>query len=1763
MSMRHTITVLPIPHAIDDDGALTVSLVLAPRLSDAGRLGAFPDWLDWTTLLAEEAPRCELRFGSVLVPAEIDRAPLQPRLWKALFDQNTPVERFEFDDRTESLVVSYDTTAAVLLLREIYQSVIAGSPGQLPSGAHTRDAVDAFAQPDVTVDVLARELADRRLRRLEQQKRGGESSSGVAQDFALFQHMPQPGPKAPDVLPRTPQEQEALLDFHQALTALSSYPALLRALGLVLEARVAPGLVPPAGTAGFAPAALSCVGFDPARGWHDKPTRLPASVLYRHHPPQVAPGPPLFFAVERDGQPSEIVEGWLGLEPREYDLIDIDVDGGLIKISNLAATLRNPNAGPDVDGALPALRSGGLALARRGRGDEFVRALRRAAEINAGMTGAGGDVFGASDLVRGYRLDVWSSHDGRWRSLHEREGTYLFGADDQPSVETFAAKEEGFVQLAAASPVADPTRKPPAVGPPIESDLYVHERLARWTGWSLSAALPGRALHRDPSEHDALAEDPTTDTTTTAFKLRTRFSPLPGTLPALRYGRAYRFRVRVVDLAGNSPRPGALDSAPVTAPQHPVSLPSAHAPKPYLRYEPVPHPQLVLRATRVDSARPALDRLVIRSFNSDPSLDSSITTDKDERHVAPPRTSVDTVEKHGGLDDLSGRLRGDAATFADVVARSDATFAVATVGEPPTQVPIEPGPRVPIDYWPDPLARRAALRSLPGVGAGEVLVAGAGELRLETRDPEGRAGPVLFVDFGARYPSLDGFRLELVEGEGAPRWEPSARVLTIALPKAGVALVPLSSAFAEADLAVLGVWAWQREDLIARADAIARTPGGDLADRLELHARLAAELHRLALEGGQWALTPATSLQLIHAVQQPIGRPAFVCTPPREPLPSKVSSEQLRPSRVLDARVPLSALRRQGRPEATLIGALTLHHASTARIDLVASWSDPVDDAPSGVREAFRHDVVEPLLLGGPARGAVPAEGVDPFRAVGVFHDPDRITFDPAPPGSPDPAAPIHRFEDTRHRVVTYKAIATSRFKGDFPQDETTDFTRTSEPVIVSVPNCASPIAPRLASVRPIFGWRRESGGTLTSSVREGRALRVFLERPWFQSGPGELLGVVLWRRGELPPGNGDRRTRYVRVTQWGLDAVRAGGSLPLMPGLEHFPEASVRLEGVRVPGIDQALDVAGHEVHFDAERGLWYADIVFDAKEAYFPFVRLGLVRLQPESISGAEASASVSASFLQLAPDRAAVLVADPSLPNLYRLVVSGIAAEPSTLAPWRSVIDVEVQRRDQARTGDLAWSSAGADAVLVTRTTPPVAAPAVLYTGLVEFTAAPERDDFRLVIREYEIWQVDKPERARAADSVSVERASPALAALQAESPGASSAGRFQASALALKSLERLIVGPTTGRRLVYAEFMPVEPSAHHIDPSTQPPPPAAGGVGEGQGTPDEPGQPGGPGQPPVAAPPEPGPPPWPSTQAPTDPFQPAWEQMPAEPNDPFTADGAVKLAQALLNAATSGPPLSIDGKFGALTQAMLGSFLTALGFPAGATLDPAVWLALAVAAPFPRLEPGTPGPAMQGPPVLLVQRLLNRRAETRFIDEDGAFSPATVAGVRAFQGDNALPETGVVDLETWEKLADLLEETDPMGAEVVTIDFDRARLDGGEAGFIVEERRAAPEQPVPASEPLDADFSGRAGFWLELRDGLDQLLFRRVLGQDLAGGAEHATDDAATLAHEDGPLEHMKLRVLLPRISVARTLVIFGNLTTGTAAEELARFAPWEG
>ena len=62
----------------------------------------------------------------------------------------------------------------------------------------------------------------------------------------------------------------------------------------------------------------------------------------------------------------------------------------------------------------------------------------------------------------------------------------------------------------------------------------------------------------------------------------------------------------------------------------------------------------------------------------------------------------------------------------------------------------------------------------------------------------------------------------------------------------------------------------------------------------------------------------------------------------------------------------------------------------------------------------------------------------------------------------------------------------------------------------VSIPSAAKPPAPVIRYLIPAFAWQRKTTKKLSLSVRRANTLRVYLERPWFQTGEGELLGVVV-----------------------------------------------------------------------------------------------------------------------------------------------------------------------------------------------------------------------------------------------------------------------------------------------------------------------------------------------------------------------------------------------------------------------------------------------------------------------------------------------------------------------------------------------------------------------------------------------------------------------------------------------------------------------------
>ena len=196
---------------------------------------------------------------------------------------------------------------------------------------------------------------------------------------------------------------------------------------------------------------------------------------------------------------------------------------------------------------------------------------------------------------------------------------------------------------------------------------------------------------------------------------------------------------------------------------------------------------------------------------------------------------------------------------------------------------------------------------------------------------------------------------------------------------------------------------------------------------------------------------------------------------------------------------------------------------------------------------------------------------------------------------------------------MRYQVSATTRFREYFSPSITSDpanLTRTSPEVEIDVLSSARSGAPRVLYAVPTFGWQQSAdNGTLTST-RRGGGVRVYLGRSWWSSGEGELLGVVL---GSSVPIGAMRLYRF--STFWGQDPL--GSRRASLAARDELPQQRRRLQNRRSwRSSGQIVTVVGFEVHWDADRKLWYADLELDTAEAYFPIVRLALVRYQPNSL-------------------------------------------------------------------------------------------------------------------------------------------------------------------------------------------------------------------------------------------------------------------------------------------------------------------------------------------------------------------------------------------------------------------------------------------------------------------------------------------------------------------------------------------------------------------
>jgi hypothetical protein len=1379
MATSQTVDWIALPNGSIGDGAgqmLRLSVFVSPRLrgdTQHATLDAF-EFKDWAARVGPDdlSFQIEVENAAPVLAARKGATP-DAALWAALFAPDTPVESFTFDDFADRPLVTFSVGTVLSHLKRTYATVAAASIDDLPYTSPPRDDPEAPSLVDFFGDFLEsrrgvlegvdneKELGQKfeellQSKRLDAMERrlnpsdppapanlvnfGDTNAPGQFAQMAFF-HRRLAG-KTPVPLPATEEQTRAFyrdrIDFHQMLSALGNYPELMRMLGLVFDLEVPIADIPETPT----PQQYLKLRVLPVERPADRSpwtayvnTAANDRFTFRPAPRDVAPV--------------------LNLVEPTYGLVQVDVDGASTKVLNMVSSLERLVSNPDRPinepdrAGIPALRTGGVSLVRDRNAeklrDNFLRARGSNQQLETGQL----PTLFADDVTRGYRADIYHSETQRWYSLHYRLGTYraLQYPDELPEI-----PDEGYTQLGVTEQAigVDQTHDP-------DSELYVHESLLTWDGWSLSAPRPGKSISR--TSKAPTPDDPETQPSRvenramTAMGLEVTFHPEPGSLPRLRFGHAYLLRIRSADLAGNSVTVDEATQMTQAVIGGASTLPNAGFLR-FARFEPLSPPVLVPRTEYTEGE--SLELMVIRS-NYDASAAEYAAAHppysaQNERHVAPPKASLQMVEMLGMLDAAMDTRRRNLppeeaqaiiASAYEVARREkgsldDASLSTVRIvttggeGEDGQGYAVHTEEQLVVPYLPDPLAEAALIFGLPG-----------GE-------------PMASVEIP--YPAPNWyepvpFRIRLTEGDVfASTWDEATRVLTISLQKAEVVTIRTASKLPADAFQIMGVFNWCEEAVqnnIVSADQF---------DRIVTAVQ----------ENRHWMVTPWRELRLTHAVQQPLDAP---------------HADFLR----TEEGTPRSIWRTAAETSAQLECNVDLHMGSTARLDLDATWREPVDDPTAG-DPRFGDDMAlaaaHVLTIAVPASGREPLLDVREYRLTLTF-EPDRNIYfntsvsvsmqadlrgellSPALDGQErdrlrrtlellEQVQP-HEFGDTKYRRVTYQFTASSRFRDYFPTEITEDpasISRSTDPATFDVLSSAPPDAPSILYALPTFRWERQGapGDAERSSIRHGGGLRIYLNRPWFSSGDGELLAVVLpsdITGASIPD---PEAPEYPYLTAWGRDPIRGSALFPT-PGPQSFTNGSRVDEQFGLRALPESfVSIAAFPVAFDSDRKLWYCDIEIDTEQAYLPFIRLALARYQPHSISGAHLSEVVLADVVQTLPDRTFILTADEAQPGQYAVTVRGPAYQglyvpgsgeegelDQTFSDVR--VSLEVRNADVADE-DLGWDP-GPDEPIVLAPDGPPTDEQTSWRGTITVPTMLAEQRVRVVVEEYELLYEEDPD------------------------------------------------------------------------------------------------------------------------------------------------------------------------------------------------------------------------------------------------------------------------------------------------------------------------------------------------------------------------------------------------------------------------------------
>ena len=1228
------------------------------------RLSDVKDMLNWAELIKNA--KFLVQYNGNTVEAKVTGAAVDTVLWKNLFSPTVKVSAFVQEELHNMPIVSYPVKHVLTYIKAVVEQTGKKFANDLPDSTFYTEnpiltAVSDYSIADypaggkervqITMDSLVKKAnPDRLLFGIKERKFiPFAAQPSPAADFAQLKNFHGLYNKKP--IETYIPVQKPDFEFHDILSIISNYPQLQRKLGLVIDFEFV------AADDKIVPATNANLRIIPTGINFSVPTTIlcPGTAYTR-----TANG---FYAKPENGSP--IDKGHLKINTDAFTVFQLDTDGAALKLCQQVDALqlkkakhifyavenKMPNAAfipiinnelPKKEG-LPSNRTTGIAVAKNGMAEKLNIRFNRMNELKsklatgkpapAGVTGNNAawilpaDLLTADDVNLGYRMDI-QPEGSQWFSLHKRLNKYSFINSAGTAIEIPGTEpEEGFMQTSASEEKTDTGKQ-----------LKVGEAIARWEGWSLSVPRPGSALN-DPlldkkevyNKNDAgdkkLEQAKYLTPKDADFKLNVIPSLVKGSLPMLRFGKKYAAKIRTVDLAGNS-------VAVTTAPEN--SNECIKADIKYMRYEPVDAPFLVLGNEIKDGESGEV--MVIRSNEGvtptqyeNANIDSfhgKAMSGEAVRHVKPPRTTVEMATIHGMLDNAMGTANTATAQIVYDKIKNDKDPAFEN-GSDMYKMKVQSGndSLLKVDYLVDPMA------------AGVAFFVSNNDPNPKLPDPSILNRWVSFYFDPADDANLNSqpltydkwmdpktFRIRLLEGDPNIKWEQSSRTLLLTLQKG--AIVKLNYACF-----------WKPDDIIKYAGVL------DIMNMTNLSDAVGQRISK----GQHWMFSPWRELTLVHAVQQPISNVAGKKYP-------QIAA--------------IAADRNYTDDFAMLNSKFSVHGPSTGQLDIEAAWTEPVDDITKEKMEEIN----------------VKAKVFHYTTLYPVFD----YVFGELVKNNPFPGIK-HVFNDTKHRKIIYKTIATTRYKENFFNlikdkekiNQVMPLTRESDATTkIIIPSSARPVAPEVAYIIPTFEWDRLTKG---STIFTGRAsgLRIYLKRPWFNSGEGEQLAVIVGYPG---------LAKDAPYTTWGTDPTKI--SAKLEGGYNSTtPTTSVFLKPDTVINTPLTVESDGGKINFvggvaynvglhkyDMERQLYYVDIMLNISFAYFPFIKLALARYQEHSVrkEGKDCCLSpiVVTDYVQVPPPRASSLETKGSKDNIVVAISGTVPAVSNAGSMFRTKVEFIIE-------------------------------------------------------------------------------------------------------------------------------------------------------------------------------------------------------------------------------------------------------------------------------------------------------------------------------------------------------------------------------------------------------------------------------------------------------------------------------------------------------